>query len=61
MRTMERIPQANFSRSPDSTSKNFPDFGIRTPLHGTTGKCSPAPLLLRLHVTICTKLYLVLV
>ena len=36
-----RIPRGNFSWSPDITSKNFPDFGIRTPLHGTTRKCGP--------------------
>ena len=28
-----QIPNANFSRIPDSTSKNFPDSGIRIPLH----------------------------
>ena len=29
-----RIPQAKFSKIPDSTGKNFRDSGIRIPLHG---------------------------
>ena len=29
-----RIPQANFSGIQDPTTKNFPDSGIRIPLHG---------------------------
>ena len=33
------IPQAKFSRIPDSTSKHFQDSGILIPLHGAT--CGP--------------------
>ena len=33
------IPQAKFSRIPDSTSKHFQDSGILIPLHGAT--CRP--------------------
>ena len=31
-----RIPQEKISKIPDSKCKNFPDSGIRIPLHGAT-------------------------
>ena len=31
-----RIPQAKISKIPNSKCKNFPDSGIRIPLHGAT-------------------------
>ena len=33
-----RIPQTKISKIPDSKCKNFPDSGIRIPLHGATVK-----------------------
>ena len=36
-----QIPQAIFSRIPDSTTKIFPDFGIRIPLHWAIEKTIP--------------------
>ena len=64
-RAVFRIPKP---RIPDFTSKIFSESvfnkqespRLRTALHGTTRKCGQAPLLPRLHVRICTNLYLVL-
>ena len=38
-----RFHKQNFPRIPDSKSKNFPDSGIPTPLHGTTKQSNPPP------------------
>ena len=38
-----RFHKQNFPPIPDSKSKNFPDSGIPTPLHGTTQESNPRP------------------